>query len=105
MYGVAWQSTQLAHRAAAKHSNAYESSWFACLGLASAGRWTASTGGVFIMGAENKAANKVTEVRGKIKKKAGQATDDTGLEAEGHAEEAKGDLKQAGEKVKDAFKK
>jgi uncharacterized protein YjbJ (UPF0337 family) len=33
------------------------------------------------MGAENKAANKVTEVRGRIKKKAGQATDDTGLEA------------------------
>ena len=59
----------------------------------------------FIMGAENKAANKVTEVKGKIKKKAGQATDDTGLEAEGRAEEAKGDLKQAGEKVKNAFKK
>ena len=57
------------------------------------------------MGAENKAANKVTEVRGKIKKKAGQATDYTDLEAEGRAEEAKGDLKQAGEKVKDAFKK
>jgi uncharacterized protein YjbJ (UPF0337 family) len=59
----------------------------------------------FIMGAENKAANKLTEVKGKIKKKAGQATDDVGLEAEGRAEESKGDLKQAGEKVKDAFKK
>ena len=57
------------------------------------------------MGAGNKAANKVTEVKGKIKKKAGQATDDTDLEAEGRTEEAKGDLKQAGEKVKDAFKK
>jgi uncharacterized protein YjbJ (UPF0337 family) len=32
------------------------------------------------MGAENKAANKVTEVRGKIKKQAGQATDDTGCQ-------------------------
>jgi uncharacterized protein YjbJ (UPF0337 family) len=91
--------------AAAKHSDAYESSCFACLGLASAGSWTASNRRDFIMGAENKAANKVTEVRGKIKKKAGQATNDTGLEAEGRAEEAKGDLKQAGEKVKDAFKK
>jgi uncharacterized protein YjbJ (UPF0337 family) len=59
----------------------------------------------FIMGAENKAANKVTELKGKIKKKAGQATGDAGLEAEGQAEESKGDLKQAGEKVKDAFKK
>jgi len=73
--------------------------------LASPGSWTAYSRRDFIMGAENKAANKVTEVRGKIKKKAGQATDDTGLEAEGRAEEAKGDLKQAGEKVKDVFKK
>jgi uncharacterized protein YjbJ (UPF0337 family) len=57
------------------------------------------------MAAENKAANKVTEVKGKIKKKAGRATGDTGLEAEGRAEESKGDLKQAAEKVKDAVKK
>lgn len=57
------------------------------------------------MGAENKAANKVTEAKGKIKKKVGQAVGDTGLEAEGRAEESKGDLKQAGEKIKDAFKK
>jgi uncharacterized protein YjbJ (UPF0337 family) len=57
------------------------------------------------MGAENKATNKVTEIKGKIKKEAGKATDDTYLEAEGRAEETKGDLKQAGEKVKDAFKK
>jgi uncharacterized protein YjbJ (UPF0337 family) len=47
----------------------------------------------------------VTEVKGKIKKKAGQATDDTSLGAEGRAEESKGDLKQAGEKVRDVFKK
>jgi uncharacterized protein YjbJ (UPF0337 family) len=59
----------------------------------------------FIMGAENKAANKVTEVKGKIKKKAGEATGNADLEAEGRAEESKGDLKQAGEKAKDAFKK
>jgi uncharacterized protein YjbJ (UPF0337 family) len=58
-----------------------------------------------IMGAENKAANKVTEVKGKIKKEAGRATDDADVEAEGRAEEAKGDLRQAGEKVKDVFKK
>ena len=57
------------------------------------------------MANENKAANKVTEIKGKIKKKAGQATDDRSLEAEGRAEETKGDLKQAGEKVKDAFRK
>jgi uncharacterized protein YjbJ (UPF0337 family) len=59
----------------------------------------------FIMGAENKAANMVTEIKGKLKKEAGKATHDAGLEAEGRAEETKGDLKQAGEKIKDAFKK
>jgi uncharacterized protein YjbJ (UPF0337 family) len=57
------------------------------------------------MSSENKAANKVTEVRGKIKKAAGQHTGDADLEAEGRAEESEGDLKQAGEKVKDAFQK
>jgi uncharacterized protein YjbJ (UPF0337 family) len=102
---VAWQLAQPPLQPAAKHSNAYESSFFACLGLASVGSSTVSDRKGFIMGAENKAANKVTETKGKIKKKAGQATDDTGLEAEGRAEEAKGNLKQAGEKVKDAFKK
>ena len=34
-----------------------------------------------MMGAENKAANKVTEVKGKIKKKAGEATGNADLEA------------------------
>jgi uncharacterized protein YjbJ (UPF0337 family) len=57
------------------------------------------------MNTENKAANKAAQVKGKIKKKAGQVGDDPGLEAEGRAEESKGDLKQAVEKVKDAFKK
>jgi uncharacterized protein YjbJ (UPF0337 family) len=56
------------------------------------------------MPAGKKAANKVTEVKGKLKKGAGRATDDAGLEADGRAEESKGDLKQAGEKVKDAFR-
>jgi uncharacterized protein YjbJ (UPF0337 family) len=53
---------------------------------------------------ENKAANKITEVKGKVKQAAGQATDDQDLEAEGKVDEAKGNLKQAGEKVKDASK-
>lgn len=56
------------------------------------------------MSAENKAANKATEVKGKIKKVAGRATDDPDLEAEGQIDESKGNLKQAAEKVKDAFK-
>ncbi len=39
-----------------------------------------------MMGVENKAANKVTEVKGKIKKKAGQAAGNADLEAKGRAE-------------------
>ena len=34
----------------------------------------------------------------------GRATDDRDLEAEGHTDQAKGNLKQAGEKIKDVFK-
>jgi uncharacterized protein YjbJ (UPF0337 family) len=57
------------------------------------------------MSAEDKAANKVTELKGKAKQAVGQATDDKDLEAEGQLDETKGNLKQAGEKIKDAFKK
>jgi uncharacterized protein YjbJ (UPF0337 family) len=75
------------------------------LALTSAGSKAGHNRKDFIMGAKNKADNKVTEVKGKIKKKAGQASNDADLEAKGRAEESKGNLKQAGEKVKDAFKK
>ena len=57
------------------------------------------------MGTENKAANKAKAAKGKIKKKAGKLVGNPRLEAEGHVDQAEGDLKQAGEKVKDAFKK
>jgi uncharacterized protein YjbJ (UPF0337 family) len=42
---------------------------------------------------------------GKAKEKLGDATNDRSLEAEGKRDKSKADLKQAGEKVKDAFKK
>ena len=51
----------------------------------------------------DKIRNKAQEVQGKVKEKAGQATDDPYLEAEGKADQAAGNLKQAGEKVKDAL--
>jgi uncharacterized protein YjbJ (UPF0337 family) len=57
------------------------------------------------MAIEDKAANKVTEVKGKVKKETGAAIGNEQMEAEGKADQAKGNLKQAGEKVKDAFKK
>jgi uncharacterized protein YjbJ (UPF0337 family) len=57
------------------------------------------------MGAEKKAADKAKAVKGKIKKAAGKAVGNPRLEAEGRADQTEGNLKQAGEKVKDAFKK
>jgi len=39
------------------------------------------------------------------KEKVGDATDNQDLQAEGQADKSKADLKQAGEKVKDVFKK
>jgi uncharacterized protein YjbJ (UPF0337 family) len=57
------------------------------------------------MSAENKAANKATEVKGKVKKETGHAIGNEQMEAEGKTDQVKGNLKQAGEKVKDAFKK
>jgi uncharacterized protein YjbJ (UPF0337 family) len=55
--------------------------------------------------ATDKAKDKVDAAKGKIKKDTGEAIDDPYLEGEGKAEEVEGNLKQAGEKVKDAFKK
>lgn len=57
------------------------------------------------MSAVDKAKNKAEELAGKTKEKIGQATGDRDTEAEGRTDNAKGNLKQAGEKVKDAFKK
>jgi uncharacterized protein YjbJ (UPF0337 family) len=56
------------------------------------------------MSATDKAKNKIEEVAGKVKEKAGHAAGNDDLEARGKAENAKGNLKQAGEKVKDVFK-
>jgi uncharacterized protein YjbJ (UPF0337 family) len=54
------------------------------------------------MSATDKAKNTAEQAAGTIKEKAGQASGDHDLEARGKAENAKGNLKQAGEKVKDA---
>ncbi|HWE55291.1 MAG TPA: CsbD family protein [Acidimicrobiales bacterium] len=56
------------------------------------------------MGTADKFKNKAEEVEGKVKEKAGQATDDSALTGEGKAEQVTGNLKQAGEKVKDAVR-
>ena len=56
------------------------------------------------MSGTDKLTNKIEEVSGKGKQAVGDATDNPDLKAEGHKEESKGNLKQAGEKVKDVFK-
>lgn len=56
------------------------------------------------MGLDDKADNKSEELAGKVKEGAGKATDDEDLEAEGKADQSAANLKQAGEKIKDAFK-
>jgi uncharacterized protein YjbJ (UPF0337 family) len=57
------------------------------------------------MGADDKTENKVQELRGDAKEKIGAATGDEGLERQGERDQSAANLKQAGEKVKDAFKK
>ncbi len=57
------------------------------------------------MSAADKIKNSVESVTGKAKQHVGGATGDRDLQAEGDKDQAKGDLKQAGEKVKDAFKR
>ncbi|GAA3462593.1 CsbD family protein [Saccharothrix longispora] len=56
------------------------------------------------MGADEKFDNKAEELKGKAKAAVGDATDNEQWQAEGRAEQAKGSLKQAAEKVKDAFR-
>lgn len=57
------------------------------------------------MSATDKARDKAQAAKGKVKKVAGKVTGDRVLEGEGKADQVKGNLKQAGEKVKDAGKK
>ena len=56
------------------------------------------------MSAIDKLKNKAQEVTGQGKEHVGKATGDEQLEAEGHKDQAAGNVKQAGEKVKDVFK-
>lgn len=57
------------------------------------------------MGLDDKFDNKTDDLKGKAKETAGKASDDEQMEAEGKGDQMGADLKQAGEKIKDAFKK
>jgi uncharacterized protein YjbJ (UPF0337 family) len=56
------------------------------------------------MSALDKAKNKVEDLGGHAKEASGQATGDKSTENEGKVDQVKANLKDAGEKVKDAFK-
>jgi uncharacterized protein YjbJ (UPF0337 family) len=57
------------------------------------------------MGLNDKIKNATEALAGKAKERFGRATDDKDLEARGRSEQAKADVKKAGEKIKDAFKR
>jgi uncharacterized protein YjbJ (UPF0337 family) len=56
------------------------------------------------MSATDKLKNSVDDVAGKAKEALGKLTDDKTVENKGKSDQAVSDLKQAGEKAKDAFK-
>jgi uncharacterized protein YjbJ (UPF0337 family) len=56
------------------------------------------------MSATDKAKNNLDSAAGKGKEALGRMTGDKDTEREGKADQAKSDLKNAGEKIKDAFK-
>jgi uncharacterized protein YjbJ (UPF0337 family) len=57
-----------------------------------------------VMGNQDKLENKADEKVGEAKEAVGKASGDDELQGEGKADQTKANLKQAGEKVKDAFR-
>ena len=57
------------------------------------------------MSATDKAKNKVDDLAGKAKEAVGNITGDARTHDKGREDQAKASLKNAGEKIKDAFKK
>jgi uncharacterized protein YjbJ (UPF0337 family) len=53
----------------------------------------------------DKAKNKLEELGGKVKEAVGKLTGDKSTENEGKGDQVESNLKDAGEKIKDAFKK
>jgi uncharacterized protein YjbJ (UPF0337 family) len=56
------------------------------------------------VGLDDKMKHSGEDAKGKAKEATGSATGDDDLKAEGKGDQAAADVKQAGEKVKDAFK-
>ncbi len=54
------------------------------------------------MGIVDEAKDKAQSTKGDVKEKVGKAINDRSMQAKGKADKASGNLKQAGEKLKDA---
>jgi uncharacterized protein YjbJ (UPF0337 family) len=54
------------------------------------------------MSTEDKASNKLQDIKGKVKETVGDATGNDDLEAKGKTDQAKAAVKDVGEKAKDA---
>jgi len=59
--------------------------------------------GRFTMSTTDKIKHAIEDVEGKAKEALGRVSGDHSTEAEGKTDQAKADIKQAGDKVKDAF--
>ncbi|MDP4506871.1 CsbD family protein [Nonomuraea turcica] len=57
------------------------------------------------MARKEKAKGKIEETKGMAKERTGDVTGNASLQARGKAEKTKGNVRQAKEKAKDAFKK
>jgi uncharacterized protein YjbJ (UPF0337 family) len=56
------------------------------------------------MGVDDRMENTAEDLKGKTKEAAGKVTDNERLEAEGKMDQAKADMKNTAEDVKDAFR-
>ncbi|HEX5266292.1 MAG TPA: CsbD family protein [Acidimicrobiales bacterium] len=56
------------------------------------------------MSNKDKAKNESQQMKGKVKEVAGRATGNEALERKGKRDQSRADLKQAGEKIKDAVR-
>jgi uncharacterized protein YjbJ (UPF0337 family) len=57
------------------------------------------------MSTKDKVKNTTQVAKGKVKEKAGKMTGSAKLKRDGKLDQVKGNVKQSGEKVKDAFRK
>jgi uncharacterized protein YjbJ (UPF0337 family) len=74
-------------------------------GVSSMGLAASTTRKEAVVSFADKLRHRAQELRGRIKRNTGEVTGDRRLQAEGTTDEVMGNLKQTGEKIKDAFRR